>query len=153
MPQLEQTEFFLSQLFWLVVLFVVLFVVLTYFTLPKIRAFLNKRDTFINDHLSKQDDLIKKAETLIHEYENKIIQAKQEAHSIINKAKFQALEESGKLLKITEDKIKQQIKDTEDRINKEKKIALEDLDKEINASASLFISKVTNQSSEEIKLS
>ena len=55
--------------------------------------------------------------------------------------------------KITEDKIKQQIKDTEDRINKEKKIALEDLDKEINASASLFIAKVTNQSSEEIKLS
>ena len=153
MPQLEQTEFFLSQLFWLVVLFVVLFVVLTYFTLPKIRTFLNKRDTFINDHLSKQDDLIKKAETLIHEYENKIIQAKQEAHSIINKAKFQALEESGKLLKITEDKIKQQIKDTEERIDKEKKIALEDLDKEINASASLFIAKVTNQSSEEIKLS
>ena len=38
-------------------------------------------------------------------------------------------------------------------ISKEKKIALEDLDKEINASASLFISKVTNQSSEEIKLS
>jgi F0F1-type ATP synthase membrane subunit b/b' len=63
------------------------------------------------------------------------------------------LEESGKLLKITEDKIKQQIKDTEERINKEKKIALEDLDKEINASASLFIAKVTNQSSEEIKLS
>ena len=62
MPQLEQTEFFLSQLFWLVMLFVVLFVVLTYFTLPKIRTFLNKRDTFINDHLSKQDDLIKKAE-------------------------------------------------------------------------------------------
>ena len=153
MPQLEQTEFFLSQLFWLVVLFVILFVVLTYFTLPKIRAFLNKRNTFINDHLSKQDDLIKKAETLINEYENKIIQAKQEADSIINNAKSQALEESGKLLKITEDKIKQQIKDTEDRINKEKKIALEDLDKEINASASLFIAKVTNQSSEEIKLS
>ena len=153
MPQLEQTEFFLSQLFWLVVLFVILFVVLTYFTLPKIRVFLNKRDTFINDHLSKQDDLIKKAETLISEYENKIIQAKQEADSIINNAKSQALEESGKLLKITEDKIKQQIKDTEDRINKEKKIALEDLDKEINASASLFIAKVTNQSSEEIKLS
>ena len=58
-----------------------------------------------------------------------------------------------KVLLSKTDEIKQQIKDTEDRINKEKKIALEDLDKEINASASLFIAKVTNQSSEEIKLS
>jgi len=94
MPQLEQTEFFLSQLFWLVVLFVILFLVLTYFTLPKIRAFLNKRDVFINEHLSKQDELIKKAEGLIQEYEMKIIKAKEEANSIINNAKSQAIEES-----------------------------------------------------------
>ena len=49
MPQLEQTEFFLSQLFWLVILFVTLFLVLTYFTLPKIRAFLNKRENFVKE--------------------------------------------------------------------------------------------------------
>ncbi|MDC1315832.1 ATP synthase F0 subunit B [Alphaproteobacteria bacterium] len=153
MPQLEQTEFFLSQLFWLVVLFVLLFLVLTYFTLPKIRDFLAKRDVFINDHLSRQDDLLKKAELLIQEYEVKIVQAKEEASLIINEAKSRALEESSKLLKITEDNIKQQIKETEERINKEKQIALDNLDKEISSNASLFISKITNQSAEEIKLS
>ena len=58
MPQLEQIEFFISQLFWLGVFFGILIVVLTYFTLPKIRAFLNKRDEFVNSHLSKQDELI-----------------------------------------------------------------------------------------------
>jgi F-type H+-transporting ATPase subunit b len=153
MPQLEQTEFFLSQLFWLVVLFVILFLVLTYFTLPKIRAFLNKRDVFINEHLSKQDELIKKAEGLIQEYEMKIIKAKEEANSIINNAKSQAIEESEKLLKITEDKIKQQIKETEEKINEEKKNALNELEKEISVSANLFISKITNQPSENIKIS
>ena len=61
MPQLEQVEFFISQLFWLGVFFVVLFLVLTYFTLPKIRAFLNKRDEFVQSHISKQDELIKKS--------------------------------------------------------------------------------------------
>ena len=53
MPQLEQVEFFISQLFWLGVFFVVLFSVLTYITLPKIRAFLNKRDDFVKSHISK----------------------------------------------------------------------------------------------------
>ena len=47
MPQLEQVEFFISQLFWLGVFFVILFSVLTYITLPKIRAFLNQRDDFV----------------------------------------------------------------------------------------------------------
>jgi len=151
MPQIEQTEFFLSQLFWLVVLFVVLFLVLTYYTLPKIGAFLNKRNEFINDHLSKQDELLKKAEFTIKEYEKKIIEVKEEAKTIINDAKSQAINESEKLLRITEDKIKQQIKVTEDKINKEKKLALEEIDKETKNNASLFISKITNQSPENIK--
>jgi F-type H+-transporting ATPase subunit b len=150
MPQIEQTEFFLSQLFWLVVLFVILFLTLTYFTIPKIRAFLNKRDVFINNHLSKQDALLKKAELLIQEYETKILKTREEASVIINDAKSQAIEESEKLLRITEDKIKQQIKETENKINKEKEIALKDLDKEINNSATLFIAKVTNQPTEKV---
>ena len=128
-------------------------VIFSYFTLPKIRAFLNKRDVFINEHLSKQDELIKKAEGLIQEYEMKIIKAKEEANSIINNAKSQAIEESEKLLKITEDKIKQQIKETEEKINKEKKNALNELEKEISVSANLFISKITNQPLENIKIS
>ena len=76
MPQLEQVEFFISQLFWLGVFFVILFLVLTYFTLPKIRAFLNKRDEFVQSHISKQDELIKKAEQLLENYEKKLNEAK-----------------------------------------------------------------------------
>ena len=56
MPQLEQNRvLYFSAFFWLGVFFGILIVVLTYFTLPKIRAFLNKRDEFVNSHLSKQD--------------------------------------------------------------------------------------------------
>ena len=86
MPQLEQVEFFISQLFWLGVFFVVLFSVLTYITLPKIRAFLNKRDDFVKSHISKQDDLIKKAESIIENYETKLNEAKNEASKIISDA-------------------------------------------------------------------
>ena len=144
MPQLEQVEFFISQLFWLGVFFVILFSVLTYITLPKIRAFLNKRDDFVRSHISKQDELIKKAESIIENYEAKLTEAKNQASKIINDAKDEALHESERLLKATEEKIQQEIKLTESRVQKEKEDALSELNTQLKDSATDFISKVTN---------
>ena len=144
MPQLEQVEFFISQLFWLGVFFVILFSVLTYITLPKIRAFLNKRDVFVRSHISKQDELIKKAESIIENYEAKLTEAKNQASQIINDAKDEALHESERLLKATEEKIQQEIKLTESRVQKEKEDALSELNTQLKDSATDFISKVTN---------
>ena len=144
MPQLEQVEFFISQLFWLGVFFVILFSVLTYITLPKIRAFLNKRDDFVRSHISKQDELIKKAESIIENYEAKLTEAKNQASQIINDAKYEALHESERLLKATEEKIQQEIKLTESRVQKEKEDALSELNTQLKDSATDFISKVTN---------
>ena len=110
MPQLEQVEFFISQLFWLGVFFVILFSVLTYITLPKIRAFLNQRDDFVKSHISKQDELIKKAESIIENYEAKLTEAKNQASEMINDAKDRALQESETLIKATEEKIQQEIR-------------------------------------------
>jgi F-type H+-transporting ATPase subunit b len=144
MPQLEQVEFFISQLFWLGVFFVILFSVLTYITLPKIRAFLNKRDDFVRSHISKQDELIKKAESIIENYEAKLTEAKNQASQIINDAKDEALHESESLLKATEEKIQQEIMLTESRVQKEKEDALSELNTQLKDSATDFISKVTN---------
>ena len=144
MPQLEQVEFFISQLFWLGVFFVILFSVLTYITLPKIRAFLNKRDDFVRSHISKQDELIKKAESIIENYEAKLTEAKNQASQIINDAKDEALHESERLLKATEEKIQQEIKLNESRVQKEKEDALSELNTQLKDSATDFISKVTN---------
>ena len=144
MPQLEQVEFFISQLFWLGVFFVILFSVLTYITLPKIRAFLNQRDDFVKLHISKQDELIKKAESIIENYEAKLTEAKNQASQIINDAKDEALHESERLLKATEEKIQQEIKLTESRVQKEKEDALSELNTQLKDSATDFISKVTN---------
>ena len=143
MPQLEQVEFFISQLFWLGVFFVILFSVLTYITLPKIRAFLNKRDDFVKSHISKQDELIKKAESIIENYEAKLTEAKNQASEIINDAKDKALQESEILIKATEEKIQQEIRQTEERVTKEKDLAISELNVQLKDSATNFISKVT----------
>ena len=143
MPQLEQVEFFISQLFWLGVFFVILFSVLTYITLPKIRAFLNQRDDFVKSHISKQDELIKKAESIIENYEAKLKEAKYQASEIINDAKDKALQESETLIKATEEKIQQEIRQTEERVTKEKDLAISELNVQLKDSATNFISKVT----------
>ena len=143
MPQLEQVEFFISQLFWLGVFFVILFSVLTYITLPKIRAFLNQRDDFVKSHISKQDELIKKAESIIENYEAKLTEAKNQASEIINDAKDKAIQESETLIKATEEKIQQEIRQTEERVNKEKDLAISELNVQLKDSATNFISKVT----------
>ena len=152
MPQLEQIEFFVSQLFWLGVFFVILFVVLTYITLPKIRAFLNKRDEFVQSHISKQDELIKKAEQLIENYELKLNEAKNQASKIIADAKESALQDSEKLIKATEEKIQQEIKNTEERVSKEKSLAIAELNDQLKDSASTFLSKITNFDKGNIKV-
>jgi F-type H+-transporting ATPase subunit b len=152
MPQLEQIEFFISQLFWLGVFFVTLFVVLTYITLPKIRAFLNKRDEFVQSHISKQDELIKKAEELLENYELKLNEAKNQASQIIADAKESALQESEKLIKATEDKIQQEIKNTEEKISKEKNLAIAELNDQLKDSASTFLSKITSFDKGNIKI-
>ena len=143
MPQLEQVEFFIYQLFWLGVFFVILFSVLTYITLPKIRAFLNQRDDFVKSHISKQDELIKKAESIIENYEAKLTEAKDQASEIINDAKDKALQESETLIKATEEKIQQEIRQTEERVTKEKDLAISELNVQLKDSATNFISKVT----------
>ena len=143
MPQLEQVEFFISQLFWLGVFFVILFSVLTYITLPKIRAFLNQRDDFVKSHIFKQDELIKKAESIIENYEAKLTEAKNQASEIINDAKDKAHQESETLIKATEEKIQQEIRQTEERVTKEKDLAISELNVQLKDSATNFISKVT----------
>ena len=152
MPQLEQIEFLISQLFWLGVFFVILFVVLTYITLPKIRAFLNKRDEFVQSHISKQDELIKKAEQLIENYELKLNEAKNQASQIIADAKESALQDSEKLIKATEEKIQQEIRNTEERVSKEKSLAIAELNDQLKDSASTFLSKITNFDKGNIKV-
>ena len=152
MPQLEQVEFFVSQLFWLGVFFVILFTVLTYITLPKIRAFLNQRDDFVKSHISKQDELIKKAESIIENYEVKLNDAKSQASQIINDAKDKAMQESESLIKSTEEKIQHEIKMMEERVAKEKDQAISDLNIQLKDSATSFISKVSKIEKENINL-
>ncbi|MBX9621171.1 MAG: hypothetical protein K2X28_03940 [Alphaproteobacteria bacterium] len=79
MPQLD-TLTYSSQLFWLGVCFLALYLILAYVVLPKItRIFENREDT-IEEKLNKASTYREQAENLRADYEEILAQAKEKAH-------------------------------------------------------------------------
>ena len=86
MPQLD-TEFWVSQIFWLAITFSILLVLLTKFILPKISANLETRKSLILENISSAEKKRKESELKIKEYSAIIEKSKSEAKSLIKHAK------------------------------------------------------------------
>jgi F-type H+-transporting ATPase subunit b len=79
MPQLDSSTYS-SQLFWLVVCFVVLYFILSYIALPKIAKVLEAREETIEDKINKASMYREQAENLLADYEAILAQAREDAH-------------------------------------------------------------------------
>lgn len=86
MPQLEQITTFPSQVFWLVVSFLVLFLIIWRVVVPKITYTLEARQKRIDNHLEKAAEFKKDAEAAIDTYEKSLAQARSDATDRIGKA-------------------------------------------------------------------
>tara|TARA_B110000971_G_scaffold169508_1_gene174077 strand:- start:464 stop:1039 length:576 start_codon:yes stop_codon:yes gene_type:complete len=86
MPQLD-TEFWVSQIFWLVITFSILFVLLSKLILPKISANLETRKSLILENISIAEKKRSESESKIKEYNEIIEKSKNDAKSLVNQAK------------------------------------------------------------------
>ena len=86
MPQLD-TEFWVSQIFWLAITFSILFVLLSKLILPKISANLETRKLLILENIETAEKKREESESKIKEYNEIIIKTKNEAKSLISHAK------------------------------------------------------------------
>ncbi len=86
MPQLQQIDTFLSQVVWLAIAFVVLFVVLRTIALPKIQATLEARRDRIEGDLDRAQTLRQEAEQVLAEYEAAMAEGRDRAQSAIRDA-------------------------------------------------------------------
>jgi F-type H+-transporting ATPase subunit b len=85
MPQLNP-EFFVSQLFWLVVTFSFLLVFLWRISLPRIGNVLEKRERKVSDDLTAAKELQSEAEKIQDTIENQLKQARSDASEMIKKS-------------------------------------------------------------------
>ena len=82
MPQLNP-EFFVSQLFWLVVTFSFLLVFLWRISLPRIGSVLKKRERKISEDLATAKELQIKAEKIQEEINDQLMEARSQATDIL----------------------------------------------------------------------
>ena len=92
MPQLNP-ESFSSQIFWLALLFIILFLINHYYFLPKIKKIKSKRDETIQSYLDEAKKLNDSFNTLVEKMNKEFDEAKNEQNTMIKKT----FEESKKI--------------------------------------------------------
>ena len=115
MPQLNP-EFWISQIFWLILTFGILFIVLSKLILPKISESLEKRKSQILENISSAEKQREESENKIKEYEKIILDAKNEAKNYFNSARQKVLLEINKKKETLENEINEEIKVAENEI-------------------------------------
>ena len=85
MPQLNP-ESFSSQIFWLIILFIVLFLINHFFFLPKIKKIRNKREETIQSYLDEAKKLNDSYNALVEKMNKEFSEAKMEQNNLIKKA-------------------------------------------------------------------
>ena len=95
MPQLNP-EFWISQIFWLIITFGILFIVLTKVILPKISDNLETRKSQILENIEIADRQKEESQKKIDEYEKIILESKIKAKNYFNDAREKILEDINK---------------------------------------------------------
>ncbi len=141
MPQLNP-EFWVSQIFWLIITFGILYIVLSKLILPKISTNLEQRKSRISDNIEAADKQREISETKLKEYDEIISKSKSEAKNIFNQAREKALKDINAKKEILDKQIKEEIKKAEDEINKLKQGAPEKITKIAIETSSELIKKL-----------
>jgi F-type H+-transporting ATPase subunit b len=123
MPQFDPT-FFAPQLFWLLVMFVVLYVSMSVLAMPKIGAVLEERQRKIDDNLDKAAQLKAEADIAIAAYEKALAESRAQAQQILRTSAEALAKQSEAKQKELGEKLAAQIKAGEARINAAKDQAL-----------------------------
>ena len=127
MPQLDP-EFWISQIFWLVLTFGLLYIILSKFILPGISKNLENRKSQIVENIETADKQRLESEKLNKEYERVILDSKLKAKSIINNAKKKLINDINKKQELLQNEIDKEIKSAE----KEIKILIDESPAKIN---------------------
>ena len=152
MPQLNP-EFFISQLFWLVVTFSFLLIFLWRISLPRIGSVLDKRERKISEDLATAKKLQEEAENIQEQIDSQLIQARSQATDILKQTSNSLQNKAEVELENLDKELDLKINESAKTIQKNKKESLENIENQINDITKLTLSKIIklNISDEEIK--
>jgi len=123
MPQLDPS-IFATQVFWLVLTFVPLYVILRRSVLPRIGEVLAARRRHIDDDLEKASNLKAEADKVLAEYEKTLAAARGEASEALKQESAKMADESARRHEAFARQLALKVREAEERIAKAKAEAL-----------------------------
>ena len=143
MPQLNP-EFYMSQLFWLVLTFTFLFIFLWRISLPRISTVLEKRASKINDDIRLAKQHQAEAEEIQNKIDFQLREARLETSELIKTANFNFQDQTAKELEKIDNTINLKIDETSATITKSKAESLKQINDQIYEITKLTLSKISN---------
>ena len=123
MPQLDPTTF-PPQLFWLVILFVLLYLLMSRVALPRISDVLEERQERIDDDLQKAEQLRSDAQAVLEAYERTMAEGRAQAHEIVRTAAEKMAAEAAERHAALGERLGRQTAEAEARIAAERDAAI-----------------------------
>ena len=128
MPQLNP-EFWVSQIFWLIITFGILYIVLSKFILPKISSNLELRKSQIQENIETAEKQREISEVKLKEYDEIILKSKLEAKNIFKNAREKVIKDINKKKEILDKQIDEEISNAEQEIKTLKRDATDKINK------------------------
>ena len=128
MPQLNP-EFWVSQIFWLLITFGILYLVLSKLILPKISKNLESRKSQISENIEAAEKHRENSDSKLKEYDDIILKSKLEANNIFKEAREKVIKDINSKKENLEKQIDEEIKKTEQELEVFKKSSPEKINK------------------------
>ena len=143
MPQLNP-EFFVSQLFWLVVTFSFLFFFLWKVSLPRISSVLEKRENKINNDIETAKQLQIEAEKIQDQIEQQLHDSKEQNISLIKNSTVNLQNKASEELLKLDNELNKKIEKSAKVIENNKKESLKQIHEQIHEITKLTLSKLSS---------
>ncbi len=143
MPQLNP-EYWISQIFWLIIIFASLYIALSKIILPKISKNLETRKSQILDHLDQAEKFKEKTEKKIKEYEKILNESKKDAKIIMSESRKLINQNINKKKDHLKSEIEKEIQKTEDEIKLLKINSINNINKIAIETSSNIVKSIIN---------
>ena len=128
MPQLEITTY-PSQIFWLVVSFLILYLIMSRIIIPRISSVIKSRETEIKNNIHISEQMYKDTEIINNEYEETKKNIENEARGIINHLKETTSKKINNSTELLKKRLEQKLEKNEQEIINNKKKVLKEINK------------------------
>ena len=146
MPQFNAKSFN-SQLFWLIITFTALYLIITYFILPRIRENIRLRKNKIANDLERAEKIKSEIEDMISKANIRLEEAKNQAQKMIKESLLRSNKEYDNQIDTIKKQIANMLIKAESNITEYKKSLEKDIEKSAISLCAVILSKLNYKSS------